>query len=532
MNRNKKRAAQVFGGFLAVMVLGTVISRAASSALVAQVETGKAGRGRLSYSCEGKGTVVPVEENQIFLWPEQQVEWTAEQGAAIKAGECLVQFRMEYLQQSIEKKQAELTQLELQEAQQRISAKGQARVPAAAGAGRTLAQAQQQLGTAQQKEAEAEAAYEQFLNSAMPMENAAKYEDGGMNGGNAAEYEGGMNGGNEVKSEDSGMNGGNAAKYEDGGMDGGNAAEYEGGGMDSAWLSRKQELEAALMEARAGVEAASQAVRQAQDGYELAGQEDAAQNLNEANAVKAAQLGADVANVQAECARKELERLQSYQAAGGKILADQDCTVLQTGVQAGAVTTGCEILVTGSGGFRLRGQVKAEDREKLKTGIETEIRLGTGKKRTVNIESIGIDNNGSGNTAGDNSGAAGGAGEGLGDTAGADVQGFWTAKLPENAEVQSGDGFTWSIESPSEREYEQIIPLGALKEDVNETYCLVLAEEEQMLGTVQVAKKVPVTVLEKDAKNAAITSGLTGEDRVIMASEKYVTEGDRVRQKE
>lgn len=494
MNRNKKRAAQVFGGFLAVMVLGTVISRAASSALVAQVETGKAGRGRLSYSCEGKGTVVPVEENQIFLWPEQQVEWTAEQGAAIKAGECLVQFRMEHLQQSIERKQAELTQLELQAAQQRISAKGQARVPAAAGAGRTLAQAQQQLGIAQQKEAEAEAAYEQFLNSAMPMENAAKSEDGGMNGGNAA--------------------------------------EYEGGGMDSAGLSRKQELEAALMEARAGVEAASQAVRQAQDGYELAGQEDAAQNLNEANAVKAAQLGADAANVQAECARKELERLQSYQAAGGKILADQDCTVLQAGVQAGAVTTGCEILVTGSGGFRLRGQVKAEDREKLKTGIETEIRLGTGKKRTVNIESIGIDNNGSGNTAGDNSGAAGGAGEGLGDTAGADVQGFWTAKLPENAEAQSGDGFTWSIESPSEREYEQIIPLGALREDVNETYCLVLAEEEQMLGTVQVAKKVPVTVLEKDAKSAAITSGLTGEDRVITASEKYVTEGDRVRQKE
>lgn len=494
MNRNKKRVAQVFGRFLAVMVLGTVISRAASSALVAQVETGKAGRGRLSYSCEGKGTVVPVEENQIFLWPEQQVEWTAEQGAAIKAGECLVQFRMEHLQQSIERKQAELTQLELQAAQQRISAKGQARVPAAAGAGRTLAQAQQQLGTAQQKEAEAEAAYEQFLNSAMPMENAAKSEDGGMNGGNAA--------------------------------------EYEGGGMDSAGLSRKQELEAALMEARAGVEAASQAVRQAQDGYELAGQEDAAQNLNEANAVKAAQLGADAAKVQAECARKELERLQSYQAAGGKILADQDCTVLQAGVQAGAVTTGCEILVTGSGGFRLRGQVKAEDREKLKTGIETEIRLGTGKKRTVNIESIGIDNNGSGNTAGDNSGAAGGAGEGPGDTAGADVQGFWTAKLPENAEAQSGDGFTWSIESPSEREYEQIIPLGALREDVNETYCLVLAEEEQMLGTVQVAKKVPVTVLEKDAKSAAIASGLTGEDRVITASEKYVTEGDRVRQKE
>ena len=53
-----------------------------------------------------------------------------------------------------------------------------------------------------------------------------------------------------------------------------------------------------------------------------------------------------------------------------------------------------------------------------------------------------------------------------------------------------------------------------------------------MLGTVQTAKRVTVTVLEKDAKNAAITSTLSLEDKVIVSSEKYVTEGDRVRLKE
>ena len=53
-----------------------------------------------------------------------------------------------------------------------------------------------------------------------------------------------------------------------------------------------------------------------------------------------------------------------------------------------------------------------------------------------------------------------------------------------------------------------------------------------MLGTIQTAKKVPVTVLEKDGKSAAVTSALTLEDQVITASEKYVTEGDRVRLKE
>ncbi len=460
MNQNRKWILRIFGGFLAVMALGTVISRAAASALVAQVETEKAKRGRLSYSYEGEGTVVPVQENQIFLWPEQQVEWTAKQGSTVKAGECLVQFRLEYLNQSVEKKQAELTQLELQTSQQQISAREQARVPATTGAGQTLAQAQQQLELATQKEAAAQAAYEQFLQS---------------------------------------------------------AAEEE----TDPWMEQEQELEAAVQEAQAGVEAASQALAQAENGYELARQEDAAWDINAANASRAAMLGAEAASVQIEAERKELQRLRSYQAAGGKICAERDCTVLQAGVQAGAVTSGSEVFVTGSGGFRLKGWAKPTDREKLRTGLETEIQLGAGKKKTVKIESIETDTGGTGS----------GAGENAGDPA-SQSQIYWTSPLPENVKVQNGDSFTWSIEAPSEKEYEQIIPLEALREDMNEAYCLVLAEEEQMLGTVQVARRVPVTVLEKDARSAAVTSALTSDDQVIALSEKYVSEGDRVRLRE
>ena len=462
MNQNRKWILRIFGGFLAVMALGTVISRAAASALVAQVETEKAKRGKLSYSYEGEGTVVPVQEEQIFLWPEQQVEWTAKQGSTVKAGECLVQFRMEYLNQSVEKKQAELTQLELQASQQQISAREQARVPATTGAGQTLAQAQQQLELATQKEAAAQAAYEQFLQSA-----AAEETD--------------------------------------------------------PWMEQKQELEAVVQEAQTGVEAASQALAQAENGYELARQEDAAWDINAANASRAAMLGAEAASVQIEAERKELQRLQSYQAAGGKICAERDCTVLQAGVQAGAVTSGSEVFVTGSGGFRLKGWAKPTDREKLRTGLETEIQLGAGKKKTVKIESIETDTGGTGTGSG--------VGENAGDPA-SQSQIYWTSPLPENVKVQNGDSFTWRIEAPSEKEYEQIIPLEALREDMNEAYCLVLAEEEQMLGTVQVARRVPVTVLEKDARSAAVTSALTSDDQVIASSEKYVSEGDRVRLRE
>lgn len=473
---DKKRMIRILWGFLAIMAAASVTSRAAASVLVAQVNVEKTVRGRLSYTYEGEGIVAPVQENQIFLWPEQQVEWTAKQGTQVKSGECLVRFRMEYLQQLIGKKQAELTQMELQASQQQVSAREQARVPAVTGAGQALTEAQRQLDAARQKAEDAERMYHNFVDSA-------------------------------------------------------ESAELDNT-QDDAWQLRKQELESALQEAYAGVESAMKEVNQAQNAYELAEQEDQAQNINAANAAEAARLGAEASKVQIDYTRRELERLKGYQAAEGKICADRDCTVLKVGVEVGAVTSGSEVFVIGSGGFQLKGLMKAKDKEKLKAGQEAEVQLGAGKKKTVRFESIETD---TGGVAGGIGAADGGASGGSTDTGGSasqEAQIFWLASVPENTEVKSGDTFTWQTEIPTEKEYEQMIPLSALREDVNETYCLVLAEEEQMLGTVQTAKKVPVTVLEKDAKNAAITSTLSVEDKVIVSSEKYVAEGDRVRLKE
>ena len=470
---DKKRMIRILWGFLAIMAAASVTSRAAASVLVAQVNVEKTVRGRLSYTYEGEGIVAPVQENQIFLWPEQQVEWTAKQGTQVKSGECLVRFRMEYLQQLIGKKQAELTQMELQASQQQVSAREQARVPAVAGAEQTLTDARQQLDAARQKAEDAEMMYNNFIYSVEP----------------------------ETTQND-------------------------------AWQSRKQELESALQEAYAGVESAMKEVNQAQNAYELAEQEDQAQNINAANAAEAARLGAEASKVQIDYTRRELERLKGYQAAEGKICADRDCTVLKVGVEVGAVTSGSEVFVIGSGGFQLKGLMKAKDKEKLKAGQEAEVQLGAGKKKTVRFESIETDTGGAAGGIGAADGGASGGSTDTGGSASQEAQIFWLASVPENMEVKSGDTFTWQTEIPTEKEYEQMIPLSALREDVNETYCLVLAEEEQMLGTVQTAKKVPVTVLEKDAKNAAITSTLSVEDKVIVSSEKYVAEGDRVRLKE
>ncbi len=452
MDKKTKRRAWVLAGFLIMMSVCTVLSRAAASVLVAQVQVEKTGRGKLSYSYGGNGTVVPEQEKTIFLWAGQQVEWAAETGSAVKAGECLIQFRMEYLQQAIQSKQAELTQLEIQVQQQEIAARGTARVPSAERALQNLEDAQKKLEDAQEKERKVQEEYDQ---------------------------------------------------------------------IDGSALEGQQELKAALDQAQADAEAARQAVDQARTEYQFALKEDSAQNTNEANSIQSAQLGVQSQQVQADKARRELEELTAYQNAGGRICAEEDCTVLMSGVQTGAFTTGAEVMVTGIGGWKLKGLADAKDKEKLKAGTEAEIRLGAGKKRTVKIESVAAERS---------EGSEGGAGGSGSDSR--FLQFCWYARLPENTAAGNGNTFTWNVNAASDQEYEQIIPLSALREDTAGAFCLILAEEKSMLGTVQTAKRIPVTVLEKDAQKAAVTSTLKESDQIIASSEKYVEEGERVRIKE
>lgn len=546
--------AWVLAGFLLVMTICTVLSRAAASVLVAQVQVEKPGRGKLSYSYGGNGTVVPVQEKTIFLWADQQVEWAAEAGTQVKAGECLVQFRMEYLQRAIQNKQAELTQLEIQMQQQQISARGTARVPTAERALQNLKDAKEKLQEAQEKEAKAQAEYDQFGGSTLPGISSGRSEtvsgpagdgsDGGQPGGGGDMPYGPQSGsaGDMYGNQQSGTSGGASGDQQPGtsgstsdgqqpGIPGSTSdgqqpgvPEEDPGAMlpgDSNDLSsREQELKSALQQAQADVEAARQAVAQAQTDYEFALKEDSAQNTNEANAMQSAQLGVQSLDVQVGRARQALEELTAYQNAGGKICAEQDCTVLMSSVQTGAFTTGAEVMVTGSGGWKLKALADAKDREKLKAGTEAEIRLGAGKKKTVRIESVAAERfAGPGNSAGESDSSQ-------------SLQYCWYARLPDNTEAENGNAFTWNVNSSSAQEYEQLIPLTALREDTAGAYCLILSEEKNMLGTVQAAKRVPVTVLEKDAQKAAVTSTLKETDQIIASSEKYVEEGDRVRIKE
>ncbi len=517
MDRKKKWAVRLCAGFFAIMVLATVLSRMAASILVAEVETGRVQSGRLSYSCDGEGCVAPVRTELTFLWEGQQVEKAAKPGTFVKKGECLVQFRMEYLKEQIEKKEDEITQLELQASQQQVSARESARVPQTVGASRTLEDARQMLNDALKKEEAAKKALADE-NAASGSSSRARSQAAG------SEAQKGENQEAETRKQEGEKPAAEGGKQESLAAETGSQMELNQA-AESAKQQKMQELEASLSEAEQGVEDARQALNQAQNAYDLACQEDAAQDLNSANQAEASRLSAEAAQLQVVTAKKALQKLKKYEAAEGKIRAKRDCVVLSSGVQPGTITAGTEVFETGSGGFCLRGSVKTTDQEKLKTGAEVSVQLPSGAKKSAVLEAItseparggSQETNGTGSDQGEEDSSPG-----L----------FWYAPLPDNTEVKGTETFTWNTESASEKEYEQIIPLSALREDVSEAYCLIVSEEKHMLGTIQTAKRVPVTVLEKDGEKAAVTSILREEDKLITASEKYVQEGDRVRIKE
>lgn len=464
MSTGRRLAVKVFFGFLAVMAVCTVLSRAAASVLVAQVEVKKTGRGKLSYTCGGTGNIVPKKEQKIFLWEGQQVEWTAPQGSTVKKGKCLVKFRKKYLKQVIEKKEAELEQLNLQAKEQQISARKPARVPAAKSAYQALTEAEKKLKKAEDKEKKAKALWEAYKEQEAD-KNQETYK-------------------NQEASED-------------------------GGGS-----LKKQELRESYQAAKAETEAARQERSQARAAYELAKAEDAAQDKNSANTQEAARTSAQAAAAQAETAGKELKLLKQYEKAGGKILAKKDCTVLENHVQIGVIAAGTEYIVLGNGGWKLRGEVAQADKDRIAPGIQATAEFSSGGKTEAEVETVEA-------------------------SSGSEEEGkekessyIWYASLPQETEVEGTETFTWKAETESEKEYEQIIPISALREDMEGAYCLIISEKEQMLGTLMVAKRVPVTVLEKDGKSAAITSELRKDDQIIISSEKFVSGGDRVRIKE
>lgn len=497
---NKKQlAAAAFAVFFLIMAVCTAVSRAAASMVVPKVTTGKVQEGKLSILIQGKGTVETREESLLSLQTGLRVEKILQTGTVVKKGDILLQYDQNYLQERIEEKQAEIKKLELAVEQAKLTGQPQARVEAAESAQRDVQLSEDNYAKAWEDYNAAAEAYEtgaagQQQNLDQELQAAEEEKERVLQQAQELEAAGEAEEAEKLRQQAE------------------ENAEQRKEQAQSAYDSAIQELELQKSQAEESLQAQDSARAQAYNAYESAKEQDAAAAENDKKTAEAGSYTTQSAQVDLELAKKELEKLQKVQSENGEVKAPEDGVLKSSTIAAGGVTDDTASLMFGWGGYRVKGNLTAEDLSKAETGDEVKIMVpGQGKTLKKNIGEI------SGNTNQ----------QGEGQTA----AGVFYAEMEEKEAVY-GSEISYEISRQTDSSYKQVIPLSAVRKDSDGTFCLVAEEEKTVLGNEYRAKRVAVTVVEKDSTSAAITSSLGQEDKIITGSSKDIAPEDKVRLEE
>ena len=510
---NKKQlAAGALAAFFLLMAVCTVLSRTAASMVVPKVTTGQVQEGKLQVQIQGKGTVETKQERLVPLQSGLRVEWVLPAGTAVKKDEVLLRYDKSYLQEHIEKKQAEIKKLELAVEQVKLTGQPPARVTAAEGAKREAALSLENYETAWEDYALAEEAYNAGI------EEQQQILDGELLAAEA-EKEKALQQAQELDAL------GEAEKAENLRQQAEAEAEERKTQAQAAYDSAIQELESLKNQAEENLQAQEAARTQAYNAYESAKEQDAAAAENDRKTVEAGNYSIQSAQVDLELAQKELEKLKKVETENAEVKAEENGVLKTSSATAGTITDDTSSLIFGWGGYQVKGNLSAEDLSKAEAGDEVKIMV-PGQGKTLKKKVGGIHS------------ASSGFGGGQGN-AGADSQkeeqsgfaGVFYAEL-EAAEAVYGSEVSYEISRQTDTAYKQILPLSAIRQDTDGTYCLVAEQEETILGTEYRAKRISVVVVEKDSMSAAITSSLGPEDKVITGSNKEIASEDKVRLEE
>ncbi|WP_026526535.1 HlyD family efflux transporter periplasmic adaptor subunit [Butyrivibrio sp. VCD2006] len=98
----------------------------------------------------------------------------------------------------------------------------------------------------------------------------------------------------------------------------------------------------------------------------------------------------------------------------------------------------------------------------------------------------------------------------------------------ESPEVQNGQSVSLQIGEKSDN-YDLTIPAGAVREDSNGKFILIVKSKSSPLGNRYIASRVDVEVLASDDTTAAINGSLEGDEYVITTATSPIKSGDQVR---
>ncbi|MCI9136062.1 MAG: HlyD family efflux transporter periplasmic adaptor subunit [Lachnospiraceae bacterium] len=500
---DRKKIFQIFGGFLAVMLVFTILSRAVSGASMARVETVKIATGTIEHRVSGSGRVEAGKEVAVYTESGQRVkEICVQEGQTVEEGELLFQIDLEKLEEQIltARQELEKEKLQNQDAQSARNIELQNRDVAKNRAQEDYNQAvtNGEISVAEAKAAwdNAQRALEEFLQkSQQESQNKdieGKLEKMGVGNKDSKEDE-------EEKGEPDGADNPQKETEEEQ-----KAGEEENSGANDKtdWEAQKAQLEQAAAEAKAAYDAA------------VSSRADNVKNAARALEDASRQPATDTTSKQNEITRQQqelaLSKLLALKEAEGKITAPVRGVVTQIAVTTGDFTTdGTALrLADTSQGSRLRVSVDKNQEKYVQKGSPVTI-SASGSKEKINDYTV---TNVTGNEE---------------DKTLLDI----VIDLPEGV-LEAGTMADVEVVQKS-KNYSAVIPIQALHESQEGSYVLIAEEQQGVMGKELVVKRLSVNVVDKNSTKAALEEGLlTGEQEIISSSSRLIEEGSRVRKKE
>lgn len=267
---------------------------------------------------------------------------------------------------------------------------------------------------------------------------------------------------------------------------------------ENAVRQEEMNLEAALDAEAKALHASNEAAQ----SVENAKRDDSAARLNKEKTLRLSELRCQSGQMDLEGKKEEFRAIEELISLGGIVTAPGDGTVAMVEIEQGKEILGSERFLLTSGVLIFKGTFDRSEDGGISAHDEVEIKLrGEQKGFKIQVEQV--------------------------DLVTSEDQGFFTGELTSGiASLGEKAAFTSTERTDL---YHTVIPLNSLRKDMKGDFCLVVREQNGILGQEYRAVRVDLTLLYSGDTSAAVEGSLMSGDRVISGSDRIVNAGDRVR---
>ena len=562
MDKNKKSSLQVkavkaLAGFLILMFLLTILSRAADSLTIAKVTASAATGGVISHNIEVDGNITPNKDIAISTSANIKIASVeATEGKTVKKGDLLIQLDTDDLKKKLLQAQKELQVAKAtasdKKANEAIAAdtKSKSLQRSYEDYNQTVADANDSVSKAKSAMNEAWNAYNTYKNSnsnsgetdttvsdslektveekQLAYDKAVANLDG-VEKDIEADVQKEIKKAEEASKDESGNSTltqedkqkireqvnarpenvsllQNANDQINTAKDALTEAEnalsaYNEQQNNSSSASYDEQLKTLYDDYKAKEEAYNEAVKQRQSTIQSADRtlEDAKapENVDTATAL--------TENDDLEEKQLAVDELQKVMDVNGKITAPSDGLITKVNVTTGETTTeDTAIRISDqSAGYKFTATLDKASAKYLSKDDKVTLDLGNGTTvEGLTVQSI--------------------------DVSAEDKNSYeLTVSIPAKVK-KLGSIATLKVEKASKK-YDTCVPLGALHSDGDKYYVYVINEKDTILGTETAVDKVQVDILDKNNEQAAIEGSFSWGQQFVLTSSKTLRNGDRVR---